>query len=40
MTSVANPVACRVEPPGSGSYVRPPALLSVELCDGEDVEWI
>jgi hypothetical protein len=40
MMNVANPVAYHVEPPGSDSYIRPPAVLSVEVGEDEDVEWI
>lgn len=40
MMNVANPVARQVSPPGSHGEVRPPALLSVELREGEDAQWI
>jgi hypothetical protein len=29
-----------VEPPASDGYVRPPALLAVDIADDEEIEWI
>jgi hypothetical protein len=29
----------RLTPPGNDPVLRPPALLSVEIEEGEDVEW-
>ncbi len=40
MTNVAGPVAYRKSPPGSDGYVRPPALLSVDVGELEKVRWI
>ena len=30
----------RVMPPAADNYLRPPALLSVEVDEGDDIEWI
>ncbi len=40
-TMVAQPAnRFRVCSPSCDNYLRPPALLSVELDEGEEVEWI